>query len=164
MDVMIKLIDLIKLCGVELGDYKIHCAIGEINPPLEHFYAGTFQRWQEEQNNKNFQCEQILSIIRLDKDRWLFAGLFAVDGVRRGIWKKGECYLYKTHEIGGLENLAGRAIVQFEKKFRASYLRGSKFGDSLIIDSIRDRRMTIGDFPGYNGVCLSYRMLKTIPH
>jgi hypothetical protein len=49
----------------------------------------------------------------------------------------GECYLYKTHEIGGLESLTGRAIVRFNKKFRASYLKGRNFGDQLFVASIR---------------------------
>jgi hypothetical protein len=44
---MLKLINLIKLCDAELGHFKVHCATGEINPPLEHFFAGTFRQWQE---------------------------------------------------------------------------------------------------------------------
>jgi hypothetical protein len=161
---MLKLISLISLCGIDLGHFKIHCALGKINPPLERFFAGTFKQWQEEQNKKNFQCEKILSLIQLNKNLWLFAGVYAVEGVKRGTWKKGECYQYKTHEIGGLESLTGRVIVRFDKNFRATYLRGKKFIDQIYVDSIRDKRMTIGDFPGYHGINLSYRMLKTIVH
>lgn len=58
---MLKLIDLIRLSGVSLTDYKIHCATGVTNPPLGAFFAGRWKEWQETQNQKNFECEQILS-------------------------------------------------------------------------------------------------------
>jgi len=53
-------------------------------------------------------------------------------------------------------------MINFEKKFRASYLRGPRYLDQLVITSIREQRMTIGDFPGYNSVLLSFHMLKTL--
>ncbi|GAG38250.1 unnamed protein product, partial [marine sediment metagenome] len=33
---------------------------------------------------------------------------------------------------------------------------------NLIVSEIRDQRMSVGDFPGYNAVLLSYRLLCTI--
>ncbi|MDA2927950.1 GIY-YIG nuclease family protein, partial [Acidobacteria bacterium AH-259-G07] len=48
------------------------------------------------------------------------------------------------------------------KKFRASYLRGPKYLDQLVITSILEQRMTIGNFPGFNSVLLSFHMLKTL--
>ena len=161
---MIKLTDLIELAGVELLDHKIHCATGCNPSPLEAFFDGTFRQWQEHQNQENFKCENILSIIHLENAHWLFAGVFSVLGVApaKKKWRNGPCYQYSTEEIGGLEHLAGRVIVHFDKNFRASYLRGKKYADQLIVASIRDTRMTIGDFPGYKSVLLSYRMLKTI--
>ena len=159
---VIKLIDLIKLANVELVDFKIHCATGTGPTPLEAFFDGSFRQWQEHQNQKNFQCQEIVSLINLGADRWLFAGVYAVDGVRRGTWKSGRCYRYSTREVPGLGHLTGKAIVQFSKTFRASYLRGPKYADQLLVAAIRDQRMTISDFPGYNSVMLSHQMLKTI--
>ena len=43
---MIKLTDLIKLAGVDLHDFKIHCATGSNPTPLEAFLDGAFQEWQ----------------------------------------------------------------------------------------------------------------------
>jgi hypothetical protein len=159
---MIKLIDLIRLAGVELEDFKIHCATGSAPTPLEAFFDGSFKLWQEHQNQKNFQCQHVLSLIHLGGDQWLFAGVYAVEGVAPGTWKDSECYQYATRELDGLEHLTGRAIVKFNRKFRASYLRGSRFVGRLVVVAIRDQRMTIGDFPGYNSVLLSYPVLKTV--
>lgn len=157
-----KLIDLIQLAGVNLDDFKIHCATG-VNPtPLEAFFDGSFRQWQEEQNQKNFQCQHILSLIHLRGTRWLFAGVYEVLGVAPGKWKPTICYMYSTKEVDGLDHLTGRAIVEFKKTFRASYLRGKKHIDQLSVVAIREQRMTIGDFPGFNGILLSHRMLSTL--
>jgi len=160
---MIKLLDLISMAGVALEKYKIHCATGVIKPPLEAFFDGKFKEWQEFQRNRNFQCDQIVSLIHLGRNKWLFAGVFLVEGVSgEHNDKRGRYFLYKTTEMHGLEHLVGRAIVKFEKKFRASYLKGAKYGDELVVTEIRDQKMSVGDFPGYNGVLISYSLLKTI--
>jgi hypothetical protein len=159
---IMNLTDLIRLADVELGDFKIHCATG-VNPtPLETFFDGSFRQWQERQNQKNFQCTHILSLIHLGGKQWLFAGVYEVLSVTPGKWKSTECYRYSTCEVNGLDHLTGRAIVEFNKTFRASYLRGEKYADQLIVAAIREQRMTIGDFPGFNNVLLSYAMLKTL--
>lgn len=41
------LCDLIRLARVELGDFKVHLATGEPNPPLTAFFDGKFEEWQE---------------------------------------------------------------------------------------------------------------------
>ena len=53
-------------------------------------------------------------------------------------------------------------IVEFNKTFRASYLRGRKYENQLLVAAIREQRMTIGDFPGFNAVLLSHGMLRTV--
>jgi hypothetical protein len=159
---MIKLIDLIAMAGIKLHDFKIHCATGSNPTPLEAFFDGKFKQWQEHQNRENFKCKKILSLIHIGDNKWLFAGIYEVRSVRPGKWKERECYLYSTRELNGLDHLAGKAIVQFKKTFRASYLQGRKYADLLLVAELRNQRMTIGDFPGYNSILLSYRMLQTI--
>ena len=159
---MIKLLDLIAMADIKLCDYKIHCATGKEWPPLEAFFDKKFKFWQEIQNQENFKCKHILSLIHLENDYWLFAGVFKVNGVKRGQWKGKSRYIYSTQEVKGLEHLVGKAIIQFQKNFRASYLRPAKFEDQLLLIALRKQRMTIGSFPGYNSVLLSYRKLKTI--
>ena len=39
---MIKLIDILKIAGVRLNSYKIHCATGKEDPPLQAFFEGRF--------------------------------------------------------------------------------------------------------------------------
>lgn len=154
--------DLIRLSDVTLGKFKIHCATG-VNPtPLEAFYDGEFKAWQEYQNNQNFECDHILSLIHLGGSDWLFAGVYKVNGVQPKSNDKKSWFEYSTSEIPGLEHLAGRAIIEFNKQFRASYLKGERYVDSLIVKEIKPERQSIGDFPGYNKVCLSFRGLKTV--
>jgi hypothetical protein len=69
---MIKLKDLIELSGIQLSNFKIHYATGKSNPPLEAYYDGKFKEWQEYQNQKNFECDQIIALINYDRDQWLF--------------------------------------------------------------------------------------------
>ena len=159
---MIKFIDIISMAGVKLYDYKIHCATGKDWPPLEAFFDGQFKLWQEHQTKKNFQCKHVLSLIHLENDHWLFSGVYKVKGVRPRRSKGKNYFMYSTQEVKGLGHLTGKAIIQFDKNFRASYLLSHKFEDQLILVELREERMTIGDFPGYNSVVLSYRMLKTI--
>jgi len=159
---MIKLADLISLTGLDFEDFKIHCATGKPNPPLEAFFDGRFKEWQEYQNQQNFQCGQILSIIHLRNDLWLFSGVFRVLGFEKKEDKNRIWYNYKTEEIQGLEHLVGRVVIQFKKNFRASYLIGSKYIEKLLVSEIRSQKMSVGDFPGYNSVLISHRLLCTI--
>ena len=159
---MLKLVELIKLSGIELHDFKIHCATGDASSPLDAFFDGTWQQWQERQNQKNFECSQILSLIYLGAGHWLFAGVYQVLDVKAGNIHNPNGFEYKTKEVAGLEHLTGRAIVAFDKKFRQSYLRGDKWTDSLLVTSIREERMTIGEFPGFNSVLLSFQQLRTV--
>jgi hypothetical protein len=159
---MLTLPALIKLSGIQLTNYKIHCATGKSpHSPLEAFFDGTFQQWQERQNQLNFKCDQVVGLINLSPSKWLFAGLYRVLGVKKERRDKPSGYMYQTEQIEGLEHLDGRLVISFDKKFRASYLRGVNHADQLIVDSIRPTRMTIGDFPGFNGGLLTYPMLRT---
>lgn len=159
---MLKLIDLIDLAGIKMGRFKIHCATGMNPTPLEAFYDGAFKKWQEWQRNKNVQCDHILSLIHLGRSQWLFAGVYRVNGVQAKSNKQKSWFEYSTSEGDGLEHLTGRVIVAFSKKFRASYLKGARYGKFLIVTEIKPERQAIRDFPGYNRVCLSFRELKTI--
>ena len=158
----LKLAGLLSTAGVCLKDFKIHCSSGDNPPPLEEFFDGNFKQYQERQNKRNFQCKQILSLIHLGDDQWLFAGVYDVSGYRTVEEPKKLYYYYKTSEVEGLDHLTGRVIVKFDKKFRASYLKGLKYIDQLTVSEIRPLRMSVQDFPGFNSVLLSNKLLKTI--
>lgn len=159
---MLKLLDLIRLAGVTLEDYKIHCATGFNPTPLEAFYENSFKQWQEYQTKKNFEREHILSLIAMGDSDWLFAGVYKVDGVMAKSGNGESWFEYSTTEISGLDHLSGKAIITFDKKFRASYLKGERYADNLTVKEIRPLRQSIGDFPGYNNIRLSFRNLNTI--
>jgi hypothetical protein len=154
--------DLLRLAGLKLGKFKIHCATG-VNPtPLATFYDGEFKEWQEYQNKRNFECDHIVSLIHVGGSDWLFAGVYRVNGAQVKSNDKKSWFEYSTSEITGLEHLIGRAVIVFEKQFRASYLNGERYCDSLMVKEIKPERQSIGDFPGYNKICLSFRGLKTV--
>ena len=163
---VIRLVDLLKLSLSDFGrkKYKIHCATGINHEPLQAFFEGKFKEWQEGQNNENFKCEEILSLIHLEADKWLFGGIFKVNGVEERVNEKTgrTWYKYDTTETPGVEHLTGRAVIRFEKTFRQSYLIGKNFEDQLIVHELKPKRLSMGEFPGYNRVLVSMRELRTI--
>ena len=161
---MLKLVDLIRQSGIDLGHYKIHCATDNKRTewrPLEAYFAGTFEHGQASQSQKNFECDHVLSLINLgDSKRWLFVGVYRVDGVQNAKRRSG--FIYSLKRLPGLEHLEGRAVIDFPKSFRASYLVGANYEDQLIVNAIREEKLSIADFPGFNGVRLSFEMLASI--
>ena len=51
----------------------LHCATasrGVLRRHLEEFFAGTFEHWQARlQNQKNFECDQVLALITFGHDQ-----------------------------------------------------------------------------------------------
>lgn len=159
---MLKLVDLVRLSGVKLTKWKVHCATCKKSSPLDAFLNGTWKQWQEEQTKENFKCSQVVSLIHLGHDCWLFAGVYEVLGVKQGNRHRPEWFTYETREVPGLEGLTGRAIVRFDKGFRASYLKGPKWADHMEVVAIKEQRMTVGEFPGFNAVLLPLVTLRTV--
>lgn len=93
---MIKLMDLIRLAGITMGRYKVHCATGSNPTPLEAFYDGNFKKWQEAQNKRNFQCDRVLSLIHMGTDKWLFAGRKAGDPPNN---RRAGCFYPSQHSL-----------------------------------------------------------------
>jgi len=166
---MIRLIDLLTSQGIRLSNYKVHLAT---NPgpqwqcpesPMDAFWDGdsSFQDWQEGQNNKNFGCKLILSLIQVQDggDRWLFAGVWEVLGVRKAI---NPPFRYRTKLLPGQGDLVGRIIVRYKRSFRNSYTWGETICDKLEVIEVRESRYALRKFPGYNSVVVSNQELKRI--
>lgn len=156
---MIHLIDLLKLQGITVENYKIHLATGVSSPPLDAYLAGTFKEWQEEQTQKNFECAMVLSLIYLGGDRWLFAGVYRILGVQPG---QKTAFLYRTELIPGNEELIGRIIIRYKREYRASYIWGYKYGSKLEVAEIRDSPLSIEPFPGYNNIRILHHKLGVL--
>jgi hypothetical protein len=140
---------------------KIHCAIGRPNKfePLYSFSKGAFKKWQNEQNNKNFERGFILSLIFYKKGEWLFAGIYKSLDVNK---KKATGYEYKTELTNIGKDLIGRLVVFFEKDFRASYLKLENHIDNIYISEIFKRQYKLDPFPGFENVNVNYSLLKEI--
>jgi hypothetical protein len=156
------LCDLIKLAGVDLGDFKVHLATGEQNPPLAAFFDGKFEEWQEYQHQRNFQCEHVVGLIHLGGPRWLFAGVWKVHGAKPRTDGPRAWFEYDTTEVAGLEHLAGRVIVDYARTGRNSYRIGPPLAGELVVGQILDERMRMADFGGYASVLLSFDQLRHV--
>lgn len=158
---MLKLTEFLLACGVPLNvnSYKIHLATGNEHPPLEAFFAGKFKEWQEHQTRRNFPCDMVIGLIELSRNKWLFAGVFRVlDST-----KKSEKYVaYKTELLPGQDDLIGRLIVEHARKGRAAYLIGKADGEGFRISELREKKLSVEEFPGFNSVCISFSKLQLI--
>lgn len=156
---MLSLVEILKTKNLPLDNYKIHLATGKEYPPLDAFLEGKFKEWQEEQSNKNFECDLVLSLINIERDKWLFAGIYKILGVKKGTRSP---FHYNTRLLPNQEDLIGRAIVHYKREGRASYIWGYKYGKHLEVVEIKPTAISIGDFPGYNKVILSQRQLSIL--
>lgn len=158
---MIKLTEFLLACKIPLniGSYKIHLATGNKHSPLEAFFAGKFKEWQEDQTRKNFPCEMVIGLIELSKNRWLFAGVFRV----LGCVKKSEKHVaYETELLPGQADLIGRLVVEHTREGRASYLVGKPDGGAFVLSELREKKLSVEEFPGFNSVCVTFSKLQLI--
>jgi len=142
----------------DLNNYKIHLAGGP-HKPLEAFFQGNFKEWQEWQTQRNFQCKQVISLIDLGYNKWLFAGVYKINGYTKISDKH---FSYNTQLIEGFEDLIGRIIISYKRKGRASYLWGRPERNKFEISEILAKKMEIEEFPGYDSATVSFSKLKII--
>ncbi|WP_086226161.1 hypothetical protein [Campylobacter devanensis] len=121
-----KLKDLLPFLAENQNEFKVHCAIGgqgrDARLPLNEFFSGKFSDYQNHQTQKNFGRKYILSLCYLNKDEWLFVGIYESLGVV-GTVKEADRELYKYNtrltDIGA--EFIGKLVVGFKKDFRQSY-------------------------------------------
>lgn len=155
-----KLTDILTILKDEPKKYKVHCATTGIDNknPLHEFLKNNFENWQKTQTKTNFKREFILSLIYLNPNEWLFAGIYrSISYI-----KKNNLFYYETELVDYKKDLIGRLIVQFEKKFRTSYLLLENHIDNLYLSEIKKDKITIQVFPGYENVLLDFNYLKLI--
>jgi len=159
---LIRLVDLLNASGFAFNadSTKVHlaCWNGQ-DRPIDVYYAGKFQAWQEHQTKRNFACDHILSLIDIGPGRWLFVGIYDVLGYSPHSVYPGQ-FLYTTQLRPTLEDLIGRVIVAHSRT-RQSYV-WLKPEVQLPVLEIRSQKMTIGDFPGYNSVLIRHSILRVI--
>jgi len=160
---MINLVDLLSACGtqINLASYKVHLATvpSDGDSPLQAFFDGRFKSWQEHQTKRNFECDMVISLIEMRRHKWLFAGVYRLLGYKK---IKDKHFQYSTELIDGQEKLIGRIIVNHKRIGRQSYLLGKKDGGDFFVSEVKDKRLTIEEFPGYNSAVIPFQKLRTI--
>ena len=157
---MIKFIDLFSVLKKNLSNYKVHLATGIETDPLNAFLQNDFKEWQEWQNRRNFEREYIISLIHLERDKWLFAGIYKKNNCKK-VNKPYEHYEYVTEQMDINKDLIGRLIINF-KRTRASYRRLENCIEGFTISHILEEKYSIIEFPGYEKVIVDFEYLKTI--
>ncbi|WP_434603112.1 GIY-YIG nuclease family protein [Pseudomonas sp. Z1-12] len=149
---------------LDLRKAKIHLAgFNQVEEPIDEFIAGTFDEWQSYQNAKNFSREYLISLIQMPgTKRWLFAGVYdqLVPTKRPADTKTKWKYTYR--HLAGFEELEGRLILEYARSGRQAYVYADKVVHDMRVHSLRAKRMTVGDFPGFKAVDISHRTLKVI--
>lgn len=163
---MLGLIQFLEASGVAFdpADTKIHlaCWNGKEHP-IEVYYAGKFQTWQEHQRRNNFKGAYVLGLIDIGAKRWLFAGVYQILSSKPHPSVTGTV-LYSTSLVAGQDDLLGRIVVEHHRT-RQSYIWCKPKGKSevkLPILEIRRERMSIEEFPGYNAIRISHAKLQII--
>ncbi|MDZ4852281.1 MAG: GIY-YIG nuclease family protein [Pirellulaceae bacterium] len=159
---MLGLVPYLTASGVKFdpGNTKIHLACWNgIEHPLDVFYAGGWQAWQDGQTKRNFECSNVLSLIDLGRSHWLFVGVYEVLRCQPSPKGNGH-FLYTTKLLANQSELIGRVIVHHQRT-RQSYV-WFKPAMELPIVEIRREKMTIADFPGYNAVVINHSSLQII--
>lgn len=159
---MLGLIPFLTASGVKFdpADTKVHlaCWNGKEHP-IDVYYAGRFQAWQEHQGRNNFKGAFVLGLVDMGQSQWLFAGLYRVLGCRPHP-KVAGTLLYSTEPVPGQSDLIGRIIVA-HKRTRQSYV-WCRPEMKLPIVEIKREKMTIAEFPGYNAVVINHASLQII--
>ncbi|MGB4291590.1 MAG: GIY-YIG nuclease family protein [Bacteroidales bacterium] len=156
---MIKFVDIFPQVKSNLTDFKVHLATGQNdNDPLIAFLQDNFKEWQEAQTKKNFERKYIISLIAYDDNEWLFAGVFKSHGCK---WINNR-YKYDTELLEINNDLIGRLIVRFEKKFRQSYPYLENCIDHFYISQILKEKYSVIEFPGYEKTIIDFKYLQTI--
>jgi len=162
MKPLLGLVDFLKASGVDVvaNNLKVHLACNTgIEHPIDVYFAGNFKKWQEHQTKRNFQAAQVISLIDLGQGKWLFVGVYKILGCKPQPKFKKQ-FQYSTQLLPNQDALIGRAIV-YHKRTRATYI-WYRPPVVLPLIEIRQEKMSIGEFPGYNSVVLSHRRLKIV--
>ena len=167
-----RVFDILKLLLPELeaANTKIHLAgWNDIEDPLDVFLAGRFADWQSFQSRRNFERLFVLSLIEMRQtDRWLFGGIHRVEGQSIRVTDphppndKQEYWRYPMSEDPNTSELTGRLVAAHARGARNSYRDAETLIDQITLAEVYPRSLTIGDFPGFRSVDISFDELRIV--
>lgn len=157
-----KLHDLLHLDSSFFKTTKVHFAFPapDGSKPINEFLAGSFEQWQSYQSKRNFQRKYILSLIKVGRDEWLFAGIY--ESLDCAWLKDMKCYKYTTRLTDIAEDLIGRAVIHHRKKGKQAYVYGESCSDGLDILEIKRNKFTLEPFPGFEFARIEFDFLRAI--
>lgn len=168
---MIRLANFLGIHEEDYNKYKIHFATGADDKmkPYNQFLLGEFQQWQEQQRNKNFNRQYVISLIYYSKNIWMFGGVYEIlkepNPISVDNWN-GWKYDSKLLDIE--QDMIGRAFFYYKKEFRNSYpglelqSRCGLKPSEMYISYILNKKASLNDFPGFDKVNINYEALKLI--
>jgi len=122
--------------AVDADKSKIHLATHNGDEdPLNVYSEGRFKEWQESQKLQSFACDSIISLIKVQSDKWMFAGVYSVLGCEKEA-AEGR-YLYSTSLNKASSGLAGRLFIRFKRPGKQAYLWANKYSHLLEVDEVR---------------------------
>lgn len=159
-----KLFQLIQLLDDQVApeDCKIHLAVsnGKENP-LDVYFAGEFDQWQEFQTKENFKRKHVVSLISLpERNKWLFAGVH--DSLACKPRGKNTCFRYTLKRREATNELCGRLVIDFQRPGRTSYLLANNWPNDLHVAEILAQRLEVAEFLGYTQTKLAKQELDII--
>jgi hypothetical protein len=141
---------------------KVHLATSNgFENPLDVYFAGKFNEWQQWQSKKNFERDFVVSLIALPAwNEWLLAGVYRSIGSK---WIESESlYQYQLVAMPEFEELSGRLVAGFARSGRQPYLNAEIWADNIQISEFLREKLSIGEFPGYRKVDLSRSELEIV--
>lgn len=164
---MLELTALLRAAGIALSSedrtVKVHLAVhNSIEDPLDVFREGRFPAWQEDQNMKNFECDQVLSLISQGNQRWLFAGVYEKQGRRNHPTWRGH-YRYSLRVLPGQKDLIGHVVVQWDRKGARTSYRWLESMGPIVVESYSLVQIPFRTFDGWDRPwSLKWSELKSI--
>lgn len=168
---MIKLVDLLNIHKADYTKYKIHFATGSDDKmkPYNKFLLGEFKEWQEQQTNKNFNRQYVISLIYYSKNIWMFGGVYEIEQNPKPITKESWTgWKYNSKLLNIEQDMIGRTFFYYKKEFRNSYpgldlqSQSEMNPSEMYISHILDKKVSLTDFPGFDQVNINYETLKLI--
>lgn len=168
---MIKLVDILHIDKNDFSKYKLHFATGADDKmkPYNKFLIGEFKEWQENQTNKNFNKQYVISLIYYSKNIWMFGGVYEVEQDPKPISNNSwNGWKYKTRLLDVEQDMIGRVFFYYKKEFRASYpgldlqSQSDMNPSDMYVSHILDKKVSLTDFPGFDKVNINYETLKLI--
>ena len=152
---MLELPALLRAAGIPVSAeeraVKVHLAVKNDygDDPLDVFHEGNFPSWQQEQTAKNFECDQVIALISLGDQRWLFAGVYISRSRKAHPSKRGR-FLYDLKELPGQEELIGRIVLRWDRNRARSSYRWLDSMAPIVVESYSSAEIQFERFPGWD--------------